>query len=76
LAAKQQARVVLWQICAQLAEMETVRGNHATAQALVEEAQTTIAYIADHAGQEDLRDTFLELPLVQKLLSDPGEKHG
>jgi tetratricopeptide (TPR) repeat protein len=75
LAAKQQARVLLWQICAHLSEIETARGNHATAQALIEEARTAIAYIADHAGREELRDTFLALPLVQRLQSDPGEKH-
>jgi tetratricopeptide (TPR) repeat protein len=75
LAAKQQARVLLWQICAQLSEMETGRGNHVTAQALIEEARTAIAYIADHAGREELRDTFLALPQVQRLQSDPGEKH-
>jgi tetratricopeptide (TPR) repeat protein len=68
LAAKQQARVVLWQICMQLAEMETVRGNPAAAQALVEEAQTSIAYIADHAGGDELRESFLAMPRVQSVL--------
>ncbi len=72
LAARQQARLVLWQICARLAELEVSRGNHAAAQALIQEARTTIAFVADHAGREELRDTFLALPQVRALVQDQG----
>jgi predicted ATPase/class 3 adenylate cyclase len=75
LAAKQQSRLILWQVCAQLADLEHSRGNLAAAQALIREARTTIAFIADHAGREALRDSFLAQPRVQGLLADQGVEH-
>lgn len=70
LATEQKARSALWQICFHLAEMETERGNLAEAQALNEQARAAIDFIAEHAGRDDLRASFLAIPQVQTILSD------
>jgi predicted ATPase len=67
LASEQKARPVLWQVCAHLAEMEAERGNLVEAQDLKEQARTAIAFIADHAGRDDLRTAFLAMPEVKRL---------
>jgi len=76
LATEQQARTVLWQICAHLAEMETDKGNLAEVQVLNDQARSTIEFIAEHAGRDDLRDAFLALPEVQTILSNGGKHDG
>jgi class 3 adenylate cyclase/tetratricopeptide (TPR) repeat protein len=68
LAAEQNARPALWQICAQFADMEAERGNTGEAQALIEQAWEAINFIAEHAGGDDLRASFLDLPEVRKLV--------
>ena len=73
LATEQKARLVLWQICAQLAEMEAERGNLDESQSLKEQARATIAFIADHVGRDDLRSTFLAMPEVQRIQENGGE---
>ncbi len=70
IATKQQARPMLWQICAFLADLESERGDKAEAQALREQAREAIDYIAEHAGTDDLRTTFLALPKVQTILKN------
>ena len=74
LATEQKARPVLWKICAQLARLEAEIGNVAEAQALKDQARAAIEFIADHAGGEELRESFLSTPQVQKILSDTGER--
>ena len=70
IATKQQAKPMLWQICAFLADLESERGDKAEAQALREQAREAIDYIAEHAGTDDLRTTFLALPKVQTILKN------
>jgi class 3 adenylate cyclase/tetratricopeptide (TPR) repeat protein len=74
LATEQKARPALWQICAQLAEMETERGDLDAARSLKDQARATIDFIADHAGRDDLGTAFLGMPEVQRTLENGGEK--
>jgi tetratricopeptide (TPR) repeat protein len=62
-------RRLLWQILATLAEVETRQGNAAAAQTARGRAREVIDYIANHAGDSGLRESFLALPEVQSVLS-------
>jgi len=62
-------RRMLWLILASLAELEDLLGNAAEAGNLRVQAREIITYIADHAGSEDLRASFLSLPDVQSILA-------
>ncbi len=75
LAREQEARPLLWQICARLAEMEWEKGDASAARALREEARAAIDFMADHAGRDDLRACFLAIPPVQSILSETGGNH-
>ena len=75
LATEQNTRPHLWRICCHLAAMEAERGNLTQVQVLKEQARPVIDYIADHAGRDDLRASFLAIPMVQTILSDTGENH-
>jgi class 3 adenylate cyclase/tetratricopeptide (TPR) repeat protein len=68
LATEQNARSVLWQICFQLAELEAESGNSAESQRLMEQAREAIDFIAEHAGREELRASFLAMPEVHMVL--------
>jgi predicted ATPase len=59
----------LWQILAVLAEVETKRGNATAAGTARGRAREIIDYIAEHAGEDGLRETFLAMPEVQSVLS-------
>jgi predicted ATPase/class 3 adenylate cyclase len=72
MAREQDARPVLWQICALLADMETERGNTSEAQIFKEEAREAIDFMAEHAGRDDLRASFLAIPQVETILSEKG----
>jgi predicted Zn-dependent protease len=67
-AENQKARRILWQICALLADVETERGRKAEAASLRQRAKEIVEYIADHAGRDDLKATFLVLPEVKAIL--------
>jgi len=54
----------LWQILGLMAQLESSSGNTAVAQALKQEAQESIVFIASHISQPDLRRTFLNSPPV------------
>ncbi len=69
LAAGQQARTQLWKICARLADLEEKRGDTASAQSLREEARTAIDFIAERAGGDEMRASFLSIAGVQKVLA-------
>ena len=63
------SRRTLWPVLAALSELEDRRGRPAEAVALRAQAWSVVAYIADHCPPE-LRDSFLQMPLVQSL--QPG----
>jgi tetratricopeptide (TPR) repeat protein len=65
-------RQLLWQALATLAEVETEVGNIAAAETARGRAREVIDYIADHAGDDGLRESFLALPEVQSVLSKQG----
>jgi len=69
LALEYNARPLLWQVCQQLAKMETQKGNAAEQQALHEQARVAIDFIANHAGRPDLRRSFLAIADVQSIIS-------
>jgi hypothetical protein len=72
MARDQKVRPVLWQICSLLADIEAGHGNSAEAQALKDEAREAIDFIAEHAGRDDLRASFLANPQVQGILAETG----
>ncbi|MCH7587867.1 MAG: hypothetical protein IIC78_07515 [Chloroflexi bacterium] len=59
---------VLWQILAQMADIEATRGNKVKAASLLQQARSVIQVIADNIAQDDLRASFLALPEVGKVL--------
>lgn len=60
-------RNILWQILADLAQVEMTVGAPDAAEHLREQAREIIAYIVDHTGSEELRASFLALSEVQRL---------
>ena len=52
-----------------LADLEEAHGRHDDALASRRRAQEIVTYIADHAGSDDLRDSFVALPEVRRLHS-------
>lgn len=69
MAGRMKQRVTLWRILALLADLEEAHGRHDDALASRRRAQEIVVYIADHAGNDDLRDSFLALPEVRRLHS-------
>lgn len=63
------ARRILWRILFTLGQIEADRGHAAEAQALREQARTTVEAIANHIGATELRTSFLNQPQVQAVLS-------
>jgi len=62
-------RSVLWQILVTLSDLENMRGNQQEAQGLRCQAREIIHYIAENAGSDGLRDSFLSQPAVRRILS-------
>ena len=52
-----------------LAEIEETGGNAAEAGSLRTQAHEVVTYIAEHAGSEEMRASFLSLPEVQSVLA-------
>lgn len=67
LAEPMQWRQLLWQVYAQLSDIEQKRGNPNEAATLRDKAREVIAYIADHAP-DDLRATFLAMSDVRAVM--------
>ena len=65
-------RTFLWQILATLSELESISGKQSEAEKLREQALEVIDYIAEHAGSDELRDSFLAQPDVARLLIHPA----
>ncbi|MBI1882507.1 MAG: hypothetical protein HYR94_30400 [Chloroflexi bacterium] len=68
-AAETGARRVWWPILWTLSQLETAAGNTAEAERLRRQAWEIVAYIADHAGSDELRASFLALPEVQSVIT-------
>lgn len=58
----------VWEMCAALSKLEAERGNESASAQLRERACTEVAFIADHAGTPELRETFLARTDVQLIL--------
>jgi len=67
-AARQRSRYAWWKCLAALAELRLQQGDEAGVAAYREQAREVIEFIADHAGTEDLRDSFLNIPEVQEVV--------
>jgi len=63
------ARRVWWPILWELSQLERAAGNTAEAERLRQQAREIVAYIADHAGSNELSASFLALPEVRAILS-------
>ncbi len=59
----------LWQILVNLAEVEVDLGNKAKAAKVRDQAKEVVEFIAEHAGSDELRESFLHRPAIQ-FLSD------
>jgi predicted ATPase/class 3 adenylate cyclase len=62
-------RPIQWQILVTLGELEEMGGNTAEADSLRAQAREVVSYIADHAGGEEMRTSFISLPEVQSVLA-------
>ncbi len=60
--------VILWQILSTLSDLEKMNGNLPEAELLRRQAYSVISYIAEHAGSDVLRDSFLAQPAVARLV--------
>lgn len=72
LASAQQAHPALWRVCSSLAQIEAEKGNQDEAQAFYGQARKAVDFMAENAGKEELRQSFLALPQVQTVLSHTG----
>lgn len=66
-AAQLNSRWMLWQVLADLSQLETRRGNADNANTYVQQARELIEYIAAHTPP-DLCESFLASPAVQSLM--------
>ena len=51
-----------------MSRVTIMRGHHAEADALRNQAKEIVEYIADHAGTSELRASFLDLLQVRKVM--------
>jgi predicted ATPase/DNA-binding SARP family transcriptional activator len=68
-------RTILWQILATLGDLEGMSGNQAEAERLRREAREIVNYIAENAGSDALRDSFLAQPAVARVLKENIAAH-
>ena len=61
-------RRLRWRILACLVEIAQAQGRQGEADRYQKMGQEIVFYIADHAGSDELRASFLTLPEVQSLL--------
>jgi tetratricopeptide (TPR) repeat protein len=65
-------RRALWRILETMSTEAVRRGDNESALSLAEQARQVIDTIAAHAGSEELRDSFLGLPQVKRVLALAG----
>jgi tetratricopeptide (TPR) repeat protein len=68
-------REVFWRILWELSQLDQAAGKHDESERYHQQAREEISYIADHAGSDELRTAFLNMPEVQTILSTTGGKH-
>jgi predicted ATPase/class 3 adenylate cyclase len=61
------SRRIWWKCLASLAEVTARRGDQAQAEIYRGQGREITDFIAEHAGSEELRDSFLSLPEVQRV---------
>lgn len=59
---------ILWEILARMSEIESARGNEVPARELKHQAREVLDAIITHIPTQDLRESFLNLPRVKKVL--------
>jgi len=64
------SRRALWPILLNLAEVEADLGNEAEAAKIRETAKEVIEFIAEHAGSDELRESFLSRRAVRSLVQN------
>lgn len=62
------SRRMLWQILLAQSELELTLGNKPGAESLLAQAREIVGYILEHMQQADLRDSFLRLPTVHRIM--------
>lgn len=62
-------RTILWQILASLSDLESKSGNKLEAEKLMCQTREIVYYIAENAGSDTLRDSFLAQPAVARVLT-------
>ena len=72
LAESQESRRALWSILFEMSQMASLEGNRGESERLLEQSRDTVNYIADHCGSSELRDSFLDVSLVRKVLGTSG----
>jgi DNA-binding SARP family transcriptional activator/tetratricopeptide (TPR) repeat protein len=63
-------RTILWQILSTLSDLEKINGDEDEAEKLSCQAQEIIGYIAENAGSEEMRASFLAQPAVRRVLAE------
>jgi tetratricopeptide (TPR) repeat protein len=59
-----------WRILWELSRLEAAAGKHDEAEHYRLQAREVVAYIADHAGSDELRASFVAMPEVAHLLTE------
>ena len=68
LAGAQGSRRALWPILFEMSQVTSLEGNQDESERLLEESKETVNYIADHCGSSEIRESFLNLSQVRKIL--------
>jgi tetratricopeptide (TPR) repeat protein len=63
------SRRTLWPVLAELSQLEAESGNIAEAEQLREQAREEALYVADRVGSRELRESFLNTPVVKALFA-------
>jgi hypothetical protein len=62
-------RRIAWEILAVSSEIEQARGNRIEAEKFREAARLEVQFIVSHLGDESLRGSFLNLPMVRAVMN-------
>ena len=68
MAQEQGSKRALWLILFEMSQVASLERNHGESDRLLEQARETVNYIAGHCGSSEIRDSFLNVPQVRKVL--------